>query len=97
MRLLGNVVPSVPLGTFVNITAAGAVDGESGGGHIARNPGFSWIFVFFLLGFGVREVSQRRDLEILVQVGSGRARDDFKKLRSGTGTIPTFRRFEDFV
>ena len=30
-----------------NITAAKAVDRESGGGHIGRNPGFSWIFVFF--------------------------------------------------
>ena len=30
-----------------NITAAGAVDRESGGGHIGRNPGFSWNFDFF--------------------------------------------------
>ena len=57
----------------------------------------SWIFKFCWLDFGVREVSQRRDLEILLQMGSGRARDDFKMPRSGTGTIPHFRRFQHFL
>ena len=44
-------------------------------------------FGIFWLDLGVQEVSQRRDLEILTQMGSGRSPDDFKKLRSGTGTI----------
>ena len=39
------------------------------------------------MDFGVREVSQRRDLEILVQMGSGRARDDFSEPKTGTGTL----------
>ena len=43
MHISGNVDNSC----FSNITAAGAVDRESGGGHIGRNPGFSWIFDFF--------------------------------------------------
>ena len=49
------------------------------------------------MDFGVREVSQRRDLEILLQMGSGRARDDFKMPRSGTGTFFEKARFEDFL
>ena len=73
-----------------NISAAGAVDREF-------YSGFFWIFEFFLLDFGVQEVSQWRDLEILVQVVSGRARDDFKMPRSGTGTITSFRGIEDFL
>ena len=56
-------------------------------GIYARKSCFFFDFHFFGLDFGFWEVSQRRDLEILVQMGSGRARDDFKKLRSGTGTI----------
>ena len=60
-----------------NITAAGAVDRE----RILLN------FTFFLLDFGLREVSQWRDLEILLQMAFGRARDDFSKPLSGTGTI----------
>ena len=51
----------------------------------------------FLLDFGPREVSQRQDLEILLQVGSGRARDDFKMPRSGTGTFFEKAYFEDFL
>ena len=54
-------------------------------------------FQFLGVDFGVREVSQRRDLEILVQMGSGRARDDFKTLRSGTGTFFEKTRVEDFL
>ena len=46
---------------------------------------------------GVREVSQRRDLEILLQMGSGRARDDFKMPRSGTGTFFEKVCVEDFL
>ena len=48
-----------------SITAAGAVDRE-----FYRN-------FDFLVDFGVREVSQRRDLKILLQLAFGRARDDF--------------------
>ena len=62
-----------------NITAAGAVDREFYSGFFD--------FLFFFVDFGLREVSQRRDLEILLQMGSGRARDDFKMPRSGTGTF----------
>ena len=54
-------------------------------------------FRFVGVDFGVREVSQRRDLEILLQMGSGRARDDFKMPRSGTGTFFEKARFEDFL
>ena len=42
-------------------------------------------------------MSQRRDLEILLQMGSGRARDDFKLPRSGTGTFFEKARFEVFL
>ena len=42
-------------------------------------------------------MSQRRDLEILLQMGSGRARDDFKMPRSGTGTIRVFRQIDVFL
>ena len=51
----------------------------------------------FSVDFGLREVSQWRDLEILLQMGSGRARDDFKMPRSGTGTFFEKARFEDFL
>ena len=51
---------------------------------------FGCFLLFFWVDFGVREVSQRRDLKILLQMGSGRARDDFKMPRSGTGTIMHF-------
>ena len=64
------------------ISAAGAVDREF-------YNGFFLIFDFFF-DFGLQEVSQRRGLEILLQMGSGRARDDVKMPRSGTGTITTF-------
>ena len=47
------------------------------------------------MDFGVREVSQRRDLEILLQMAFGRARDDFKMPRSGTGAFFEKARFED--
>ena len=73
----------------INISAAGAVDREFSSGFLD--------FSIFLLDFGLREVSQRRDLEILPQMSSGRPPDDFKKLRSGTGTITNFPRFEDFL
>ena len=49
------------------------------------------------MDFGVWEVSQRRDLEILLQVVSGRARDDFKMPRSGPGIFFEKARFEDFL
>ena len=49
------------------------------------------------MDFGVREVSQRRDLEILLQMGSGRARDDFKMPRSGPGTFFEKACFEDVL
>ena len=67
----------------INILAAGAVAREFYSGFLD--------FLIFLVDFGLREVSQRQDLEILVQMGSGRAPDDFKKVRSGTGTITIFR------
>ena len=53
------------------------------------------LLVFFV-DFGVQEVSQRQDLEILLQMGSGRARDDFKMPQSGPGTFVEKSRFEDF-
>ena len=49
------------------------------------------------MDFGIREVSQRRDLEIPLQLGFGRARDDFKTPRSGTGTFVEKARVEDFL
>ena len=75
VRRVFDKVDAQPL--YFNITAAGAVDRESGGGHIGRNSRFSLIFDFFFVGFGLREVSQRRDLKILLQLAFGRARDDF--------------------
>ena len=65
-----------------------------------RRPRIFLIFVdfwIFLVDFGVREVSQWRDLEILLQVVSGRARDDFKMPRSGTGTFFEKVCVEDFL
>ena len=56
-----------------------------------------FVFLFFFCGFWGPEVSQRPDLEILLQMGSGRARDDFKMPRSGTGTITSFGGIEDFL
>ena len=46
-----------------------------------------FVFLFFYVGLGLREVSQRRALNILLQMACERARDDFSRPRSGTGTI----------
>ena len=53
-----------------NIAAAGAVDRELYSGF------FEILIYFFFVDFGVREVSQRRDLTIPLQMAFGRARDD---------------------
>ena len=44
------------------------------------------IFDFFA-SFGLREVSQWRDLEISLQMAFGRARGDISRPKTGTGTI----------
>ena len=41
----------------------------------------------FKVGFRVREVSQRLDLEITLQMAFGRARGDFSRPKSSTGSM----------
>ena len=53
-----------------------------------RNFRIFWIFHFFGgAGFGLREVSQWRDLEISLQMAFGRARGDISRPKTGTGTL----------
>ena len=46
-------------------------------------------FLIFLADFGLREVSQWRDLEILLQMAFGRARGDFSRPQTRPGTMST--------
>ena len=53
------------------------------------DPQISGVFLdlIFYADFGLRDVSQRRDLEILPRMGSGRARDDFKSPDQAPGQL----------